>query len=79
MRESVSGKFLINFPDLVKELDLEKHADLDINIIKAGSTKKLWWICILCNNSFEQKIQNRTANKQACPKKECQIKKRNKT
>ena len=34
---SVKGKFLSEYPDIVKEIDLTKHIDLDTSKIQAGS------------------------------------------
>jgi len=42
---SVAGKTLADFPDLVKLFDKEKHPDLEVDKITAGSQKKLNWIC----------------------------------
>jgi hypothetical protein len=38
-RKSVKGKFLSEFQDIVKEIDMSIYEDLDISKIKAGSNK----------------------------------------
>ncbi len=42
---SVAGKTLADFPELVAQIDREKHPDLEPAKIKAGSHKRLSWKC----------------------------------
>ena len=79
MRQSVKGKFLSDFPDIVKEIDTTKHKDLDFSKIQAGSNKiVLNWICIYCKESYKSNINKRTRGS-ACSKNECMLLKRSKT
>jgi hypothetical protein len=80
MLGSVKGKFLSDFPDIVKEIDLTKHKDLDISKIQAGSNQVILnWICIYCKESYQRNINQRTRGSSACPKNECMLLKRSKT
>ena len=76
---SVKGKFLSEFPDIVKELDLIKHVNLDTSKIRAGSSKILNWICIYCKESYKRNMNSRIGKNNCCPKKECMLLKRSKT
>lgn len=53
-------KFLIDYPELVKEWDYEKNSDLDINVFSRGSDKKVWWKCSAYGHSWQSKITKRT-------------------
>lgn len=76
---SIKGKFLTDFPDITKHLDLSQHKDLDLSKIQAGSNKIILnWICIYCKESYKKNINSRVKNT-CCPKKECMLLKRNKT
>ncbi len=57
------------FPDLCKEWDREKNAEIDLypERILPGSTKKAWWICSKCGNSWDAVIHSRTKLKAGCP------------
>lgn len=77
---SVKNKFLSEFHDIVKEIDLSKHKELDISKIRAGSNKiVLDWICIYCKESYKRNINSRIRTNSCCPKKECILLKRSKT
>ena len=77
---SVKGKFLSEFPNIVKEIDLTKHVDLDTSKIQAGSNKIILnWICIYCKESYKRNINSRIRSNNCCPKKECMLLKRSKT
>ena len=77
---SVKGKFLSEFHDIIKEIDLTHHKDLNVSKIQAGSNKiVLNWICIYCKKSYKRNINSRIRNNCCCPKKECMLLKRSKT
>lgn len=79
-RESVKGKFLSDFPEIVKEIDIGKHTGLNISKIQAGSNKiVLYWICQYCGESYERNINSRIRGNSCCPKRECMLSKRSKT
>lgn len=80
MTRSVKCKFLSDFPDIVKEIDLVKHIDLDVSKIQAGSNKLILnWICIYCKETYQRNINSKIRNNSCCPKKECMLLKRSKT
>lgn len=74
-RISVEGKVLGDFPDLVRQIDREKHPEIDVNEIKAGSHKKFNWKCDDCGETFLQIVSLRTKGS-GCPNKECVRKRR---
>lgn len=76
---SVKGKYLIDFPHLLKELDNEKNKDIDISELQAGSNIDIHWICNYCNDSYLRCPNHRTRNNSGCPKRECMLKKRSQT
>lgn len=46
-------------PYLLNEWDYEKNAEIDVNSLTIGSSRKVWWKCSL-GHSWETKIANRT-------------------
>ena len=77
---SVKGKFLTDFPEIVKDLDLSQHKDLDLSKIQAGSNKIILnWICNYCKEIYQENVNHRCGSNCACPKKECMLLKRSKT
>lgn len=76
---SVKGKFLDEFPDIVAELDLSVHPNLDVSKIPAGSNTLLNWICVICKESYKRYPNHRTRDNTSCPKKECMLIKRSET
>lgn len=77
---SVKGKFLSEFPNIIKEIDLTKHVDLDTSKIQAGSNKIILnWICIYCKESYKRNVNSRIRTNSCCPKRECMLLKRSKT
>ena len=77
--KSVKGKYLCEFPELVSELDLRYHKNLDVSKIKAGSNTKLNWVCKICNETYLRYPNHRTRDNSACPKRECVLIKRTNT
>lgn len=50
----------ITHPGLVEEWDFERNASLTPNDVTAGSSKKVWWKCHICGNSWSAKVFTRT-------------------
>ena len=68
MKVSAVGKTLADFPELVEQIDKEKHLDLDPESFTAGSRKKLNWICPKgADHKWESVIQSRTGRGVGCP------------
>lgn len=59
-------------PKLAREWNYEKNAEIYPNTITAGSDKKVWWRCSLCNYEWEAKVANRNRGA-SCPI--CMVKK----
>jgi hypothetical protein len=76
---SVKGKYLIDFPHLLNELDNERNTDIDISKLKAGSNLDIYWICNYCNDSYLRCPNQRTSRNSGCPKRECMLRKRSQT
>ena len=53
-------------PELVKEWDYTKNKGFLPKNFKAGSNKKVWWICSK-GHTFEMSIYNRAKRKTGCP------------
>ncbi len=62
-----SNSLYSKYPDLCEEWDYEKNYPLLPSQVRAGSDKKVWWVCKDCNYSWETRISHRTA-KHGCPK-----------
>lgn len=55
-------------PELTKEWDYLLNGDLKPNMVMAGSGRKVWWHCSVCNHSYDAQIAHRTQAKQTgCP------------
>lgn len=56
------------YPELMKEWDFEKNNKLRIFPEKTikRSEKKVWWICPICNESYQTAVKNRTRGSN-CP------------
>lgn len=73
------GKYLSDFPNIIKHLDMSKHKDINPSTIQAGSNKVvLNWICEHCKESYERNINHKVQGV-CCPKSECMLLKRSKT
>lgn len=66
--ESLAEKY----PDIAAEWDYEKNGDVTPRMVSYGSTKKAWWVCPDCGNSYMSSLNSRTTG-QGCPK--CRYKK----
>ena len=55
------------YPKICEEWDYEKNSPLLPSQVRAGSDKKVWWLCKTCNYSWETRISHRTAG-HGCPK-----------
>ncbi|MBR6935778.1 MAG: zinc-ribbon domain-containing protein [Clostridia bacterium] len=70
------GTLSNRFPDIAAEWDYAKNGDLSPDTETAGSDKKIWWKCRVCNNSWQATISSRTSNGNGCPecgKKKCVV------
>lgn len=56
-----------NFPEIFKEFDEFKNADIDPYKITKATSKKVWWLCSKCNHSYQAKVNNRTSSDSSCP------------
>ena len=55
-------------PELAKEWDYVLNGELKPEMVMAGSGKKVWWKCGVCNNSYEAQLTHRTQHKATgCP------------
>jgi predicted RNA-binding Zn-ribbon protein involved in translation (DUF1610 family) len=54
-------------PDLAKEWHPTKNGDLTPDNVAAGSHLKAWWLCPICGNEWECRIDTRHYNKKKCP------------
>ena len=54
-------------PELLKEWDYQKNADLEPSKLLPGSGKKAWWKCSRCGHEWETVIASRTKG-HGCPK-----------
>ena len=54
-------------PILAQEWDQTKNGDITPSDITSGSSKKYWWICHECGNSWSATVANRTQGR-GCPK-----------
>ena len=48
----------IEKPELLKEWDYEKN-EMSPEVVTAGSSKLVWWICSTCGNKWQASIKNR--------------------
>ena len=67
------------YPELLSEWDYEKNGDSDPEYINYGTTRKYWWKCPICGESYLRSVNARTNQKQGCPNKACLNLKRNKS
>ena len=62
------GKSLAyNFPELAKEWDYEKNTPLTPFDVSYGSTKKVYWKCPTCQNSYPASVNQKTNHHSGCP------------
>ena len=54
------------YPELLKEWDFEKNANIDISLLAASSNRYAWWKCEK-GHSFKSRINSRTMNNVGCP------------
>ena len=53
-------------PELISEWNYEKNTLLTPNMVKAGSSDKVWWICDK-GHEWQAVISSRTVNESGCP------------
>ena len=52
----------VRFPDIAKEWDYEKnHPRTPKDVMSGSSSRRYFWICPICKQSYPKKISNRTA------------------
>lgn len=59
------------FPEIAKQWHPTKNGDLTpYDVVPGCYTKKIWWICLICNKEWEVKPQKRTRSKKptGCPR-----------
>jgi hypothetical protein len=61
------------FPELLIEWDYSKN-QCDPENLHPGSTQYAWWLCNVCDNSWETRVEKRSRKGTGCPK--CAITKR---
>lgn len=55
------------YPNIAKELDRNKHPNIDVYSINASSNVKYWWKCSICNYNWENAVSQRTVQNVRCP------------
>lgn len=60
------GSLAIKKPLLLQDWDYQKNTDISPEIVTEGSGRKVWWICSLCKNQWEDTINSRSHGKK-CP------------
>lgn len=55
-------------PELVAEWDYEKNGDVTPEMVAQYSSKKVWWTCQICGNSWSTAVSCRTGGGAGCPK-----------
>ena len=60
--------FLSKYPELKEQWNYEKNKGLNPEFFTPKSITKVWWICPICGNDFEQRIRERTASLKGCQK-----------
>ena len=59
---------LKDIPSLLEKYDFEKNSDIDINTLTARTSKKVWWKCRTCGNSWYATIASQNDKIQhGCP------------
>ena len=66
MRVIHLSEFLKDNKQLMKEYNYEKNNDIDLNILKPFSSKKIWWKC-KNGHELEAKIITRVSGYRKCP------------
>ncbi len=54
-------------PDVAAEWDYQRNSNILPSQVTVHSSKKVWWICSQCGNSWEARIAGRTTNHRGCP------------
>lgn len=62
------------FPDIASEWHLTKNGNLKPQMFLPGSKVKVWWVCPICGNEYQQVINHRSIRGSGCPV--CGIRKR---
>jgi len=54
-------------PQLADEWNYAKNVNLKPTEMVAGSSKKVYWICLKCGHEWQMQVQYRTKNETGCP------------
>ena len=53
-------------PELLEEWDYKRNINIDPNKVAAGTTRKVWWKCSICENEWQASIYGRSKG-YGCP------------
>ena len=64
-----NGSLADNTPYIAEQWDCQKNGDLRLTDVTSRSSKKVWWVCPKCGNSWQAVISNRTSGTcSGCPR-----------
>ena len=63
----LSNCLVTTHPELSKQWHPIENYDLTPYSVTAGSNKKVWWQCLVCNCKWKISVNNRTSNGSNCP------------
>lgn len=66
-KEKRKKTILFTNPDIVKEWDFDLNGTTIPSQVTAGSSKKIWWRCKKCGNTWEATVNSRISGKNGCP------------
>ncbi len=64
---ATQGSFVDQYPELLKEWDFDKNADISPYDYTVFSHKSVWWKCKTCGHEWQARIAARTKVGQGCP------------
>jgi DNA-directed RNA polymerase subunit RPC12/RpoP len=62
----LENSIVMTHPEILKEWDYKKNGKLKPENFTAGSNEIVWWVCFICNESYQSSI-NRKTKGVACP------------
>jgi hypothetical protein len=71
---SVTNSLASLYPKLLKDWHPTKNSGINPEELVAGSHKQIWWLCHVCKNEWQTRLESRTTRGQGC--KKCAIRKR---
>nr|ANV79212.1 hypothetical protein [uncultured Candidatus Thalassoarchaea sp.] len=54
-------------PSVARQFHPTKNGDISADKIRGGSSRKVWWLCEVCENEWEARISSRTSQGAGCP------------